>query len=154
MTDRKKKLVKILCLCAGIALVTLLACNVSINGDPTSAGGCVCISFDKWDMLRADKVVVHFQGQTYTVTDPNFVRSFAGDTLAGTYTDYCCAILDDGWVEIYRGDRLIRHMRFIDNHGALAYKADALHWVLFGDEGHAFLSQEMDKQLRQLIELG
>ena len=151
MTDRKKKWIKSACLCTGIALAVLLILNVSINGDPYSAGGCVCISFDKWDMLRADKLVVKFRGETYTITDPDFVRSFAGDTLAGTYTDYCCAILDDGWVEVYRGDRLIRHMRFIENHGALAYEADSLHWVLFGDEGHAFLSHETDKQLRQLI---
>ena len=151
MSTTKKNLIKAICLCFGIALITLLAFHVSIDGDPTSAGGCVCISFDKWDMRRADRLVIQFRGETYTITDPDFVRSFANDTLAGTYTDYCCANLNDGWVEIYRGDRLIRHMRFIENHGAFAYEADALHWVLFGDEGHAFLSHQTDKQLRQLI---
>ena len=151
MSTPKKKLIKAICLCVGILLITLLAFHVSIDCDPYSAGGCVCISFDKWDMLHADKLVIEFQGETHTITDLSFIRRFTRDTLAGTYTDYCCANLSDGSVQIYRGDRLIRDMRFIENHGAFAYKADSLHWVLFGDEGHAFLSHETDQQLRQLI---
>lgn len=115
------------------------------------AGGAVCISFDKWDMLRADKIIIGYRGETYTVTDPAFVQAFSQETLAGTYSDYCCSNLDDGWVEIYRGNRLLRRMRYIANHEAFAYEADVAHWVLFGEEGHAFLSRDMWEKLHEII---
>ena len=111
----------------------------------------MCISFDKWDMLRADRIVFCHQGETYTITDPSFVQTFSQETLSGTYSEYCCSRLDDGWVEIYRGDRLLRRMRYIENHDAFAYEADAAHWVLFGEEGHAFLSRNTAKKLHELI---
>ena len=115
------------------------------------AGGAVCISFDKWDMVRADKVVISFCGETYTITEPEFVREFSRETLSGTYSEYCCSHFDDGWVEIYRGDRLLRRMRYIANHDAFAYEADFAHLVLFGEEGHAFLSVGMRDKLREII---
>ena len=134
-----------------LILLAALFLNVSISGEPGMAGGAVCISFDKWDMLRSDKIVIGYRGETYTVTDPVFVRSFARETLAGTYSEYCCSNLNDGWVEIYRGDRLLRRMRYIANHEALAYEADAAHWVLFGEEGHAFLSKNVWEKLHEII---
>lgn len=134
-----------------LILLAALFLNVSISGEPGMAGGAVCISFDKWDMLRSDKIVIGYRGETYTVTDPVFVRSFARETLTGTYSEYCCSNLNDGWVEIYRGDRLLRRMRYIANHEALAYEADAAHWVLFGEEGHAFLSKSVWEALHEII---
>ena len=115
------------------------------------AGGAVCISFDKWDMLRADKIIIDYRGELYTVTDPEFVQTFSKETLAGTYSEYCCSNLNDGWVEIYWGDRLLRRMRYIANHDAVAYEADLTHWVLFGKEGHAFLSKDTWEKLHQII---
>ena len=131
-------------------LITLSLC-VSISGEPWMAGGTVCISFDKWDMLRADKIIIGYRGETYTVTDLKFVQSFSKETLSGTYSDYCCSNLDDGWVEIYRGDRLLRRMRYIANHEAFAYEADRTHWVLFGKEGHAFLSSDLQQKLQEIL---
>lgn len=149
MFSRKKKIiVALVCLC--LILLTLLL-NVSISGKPLDAGGAVCISFDKWDMLRADKLIIGFRGKTYTVTDPEFVQTFSKETLAGTFHEYCCSDLNDGWVEIYRGDRLLRRMRFIGNHDAFAYEADLTHWVLFGKEGHAFLSNNLRQKLLEII---
>ena len=116
------------------------------------AGGAVCVSFDKWDMMRADKIILQYRGETYVVTDLEFVRAFCSETFAGTYSEYCCSNLDDGWVEIYRGDRLLRRMRYIANHGAFAYEADMAHWVLFGKEGHAFLSGDLDQKLQEIID--
>ena len=115
------------------------------------AGGAVCISFDKWDMLRSDKIIIGYRGETYTVTNPEFVLGFSRETLAGTYSEYCCSDLDDGWVEIYRGNRLVRRMRYIANHDAFAYEADITHWVLFGKEGHAFLSKGTWEKLHEII---
>lgn len=150
MAQRKKKrMIVLLSLCL-ILLPAFFLC-VSISADPLMAGGAVCISFDKWDMLRADKIIIGYSGQTYTVTDPAFIRAFSQETLSGTYHEYCCSHQDDGWVEIYRGDRLLRRMRYIANHEAFAYEADAAHWVLFGKEGHAFLSQSTWEQLHEII---
>jgi hypothetical protein len=146
----KKRIIACL-VCLGLALLLVLFLNVSISGAPHMAGGAICISFDKWDMLRADKIIISCHGKTYTVTDPAFIRAFTQETLAGTYSDYCCANLNDGWVEIYRGDRLLRRMRYIANHDAFAYEADAAHWVLFGEEGHAFLTKETWEQLHEFF---
>ena len=133
-----------------IFLIALFLC-VGISGKPLDAGGAVCVSFDKWDMLRADKLIIGFGGQSYTVTDPEFIRAFSKETLAGTFHEYCCSNLNEGWVEIYRGDRLVRRMRYIANHEAFAYEADLTHWVLFGKEGHAFLSRDMWEKLHEII---
>lgn len=134
-----------------IFLIITLFLNASIAGEPGDAGGCISISFDKWDMQRADKVMIYYDGEQYTVTDPEFIQALTTETLAGTFSEYCCSHFEDGWIEIYRGDRLIRRMRYIENHGALAYEADIAHWVLSGEESHAFLSREVEDQLRQII---
>jgi len=146
---KKKIIIGSVCLC--LILSIALSLNVSISGEPLMAGGAVCISFDKWDMLRADKIIISNRGEIYTVTDPEFVRAFSKETLAGTYSEYCCSNLNDGWVEIYRGDCLLRRMRYIANHDAFAYEADTTHWVLFGKEGHAFLSKDVWEKLHEII---
>lgn len=148
---QKKKWIKIGLISLSLLLLIALPFSVGISGEPRMAGGAVCISFDKWGMLRADKIVIGYRGKTYTVTDPEFVRAFSQETLAGTYSDFCCSNQNDGWVEIYRGDRLLRRMRYIANHDAFAYKADAAHWVLFGKEGHAFLSGDLYNKLHEII---
>ncbi len=150
MSQKKKKIMIALVSLCLILLITL-SLNVSISGEPWMAGGAVCISFDKWDMLRADKIIICYRGETYTITDPEFVQAFSKETLAGTYSDYCCSNLDDGWVEIYRGNRLLRRMRYVANHEAFAYEADIAHWVLFGEEGHAFLSRDVWEKLHEII---
>ena len=149
MSRKKKFTIGFVCLC--LILLIPLCLNVSISGDPLTAGGAVCVSFDKQDMLRADKVIISFQGEVYTITDPGFIKSFCKETLAGTHIDYCCSTQNDGWVEIYRGNRLLRRMRYIANHDAFVYEADAAHWVFFGAEGHAFLSGEMSEKLHEII---
>lgn len=149
--SQKKKRIMIGLVSLSLILMIVLSLNVSISGEPLDAGGAVCISFDKWDMLRADKIIIGFDGETYTVTDPEFIRAFSKETLAGSFHEYCCSNLDEGWVEIYRGDRLVRRMRYIANHEAFAYEADITHWVLFGKEGHAFLSSDLRQKLQEII---
>ena len=148
MPKNKKKVIIALCACLVLAAILWLNTGVCISLD---AGGALCISFDKWDMLRADKIIVGYRGETYTVTDTEFIREFAKETLAGTFHEYCCSDEVDGWVEIYRGERLLRRMRYISNHDAFAYDADITHWVLFGKEGHAFLSKETREKLHEII---
>ncbi len=150
MSKKKNRIAIGLVSLFAILLIASSLC-VSISGEPWMAGGAVCISFDKWDMLRADKIVIGFGGETYTVTDPGFIQAFSKETLAGTFHEYCCSNLNEGWVEIYRGDRLVRRMRYIANHDAFAYEADLAHWVLFGKEGHAFLSSDLRQKLQEII---
>lgn len=148
---QKKKWIRICLVSLTLILLIVSFLCVSISGEPLMAGGAVCISFDKWDMLRADKIIIGYRGEIYTVTDFEFIQAFSKETLAGTYSDYCCSNLEDGWVEIYRGSRLLRRMRYIANHDAVAYEADITHWVLFGKEGHAFLSKDMWEKLHEII---
>ncbi len=148
---QKKKWIRICLISLTLILLIVSFLCISISGEPLMAGGAVCISFDKWDMLRADKIIIDYGGELYTVTDPEFVQAFSKETLVGTYSEYCCSNLNDGWVEIYRGDRLLRRMRYIGNHDAFAYEADLTHWVLFGKEGHAFLSKDMWEKLHEII---
>ena len=138
-----------------IAIVLLiLLLNVDIAGRPEMAGGCVCVSFDRWDMLQADKIVIEFRGQTHTVTDRNFILGFTQATMAGTYSDYCCANLQEGRIDIYRGDTLLRSMRYVENHDAVVYDEDASRWVLGGEEGHVFLTGWVKDELRKLWNMG
>ena len=150
MTRKNRLLIALAGGCA-VALMVIFVLNVSVGGAPTMAGGCICISWDKWDMMRADKVVLALSDESYTITDLELIRALAEDTLTGDYTDYCCAKAEDGWIEIYRDDRLLRRMRYIANHKALAYEADGFHWVLFGNEGHAFLEQDTIQKLGDYI---
>ena len=150
MSQKKKKII-IGLLSLFLILLIILPLNVSISGGLLDEGGVVCISFDKWNMLRADKIIISCGGETYTVTDLEFIREFSKETLAGTSREYCCSDSNDGWVEIYRADRLVRRMRYIANHAAFAYEADLSHWVLFGKEGHAFLSSDLQQKLLEVL---
>lgn len=135
-----------------LLLALILVPNVGIANGLEDAGGCVSVSFDKRDMMTADKLVIQINGEQYTTTDTDFIRAFAQETLAGTHSDYCCAKTEyDKWIEIYKGDRLIRRMRWIQNHDAIAYEADATHWVLSGEEGHSFLSDDVRRKLYEMI---
>lgn len=135
-----------------IGLIVVASLCVSVAGEPWMAGGCVSVSWDKVAMRQADRILFHIDGETYTITDPVLVQSVAEETLAGTYTDYCCAHLDAGWMEIYRGDHLLRRMRYVGgSHDTFAYEADWGHWVLFGEESHATLSRKTADALYAMI---
>ena len=137
--------------CCLVIFIAVSTRFVGIDANLKMAGGGLCISFDKWDMERANKIVVQVGDKNYTLTDLELVRAIARESVAGTYSDYCCAHSPDGWMEIYRGDKLLRRMDFMSNHGGLAYDADASHWVLFGEKGHAFLSNETRQKLETII---
>ena len=149
MDKVKKK--RIWILVSGLCIGVLLLLNVGIAGGWETDHSALCICFDKWDMMTADKVVVWDGATQYTVTDPDFVRQLTRETTVAAYNEqYCCAGETGGWIEIYKGDRLIRRMRWVQNHDMVAYEADLLHWVLFGKEGHAALSNELIEKLNEL----
>ena len=149
--DIKKLTKRLLPGCIALAVVLLLALNVSADCS-LDAGGCLSISFDKWAMTHADRLVV-FDGQKeVTITDRDFIRSFGREVASGSHKDYCCAQDDIAWAELYKGDRLICRLRYVPNHDAFAYEADLFHWVLFGTEAHSFLSDELRHQLSEYLQ--
>ena len=137
---------RVLAWCIAGAVVLLLVLNVSVDCS-LDAGGCLSVSFDKWAMTTADRLVV-FNGQKeITITDRDFLRHFGKEVASGSHKDYCCAEEEGAWAELYKGDRMICRLRYIPNHDAFAYEADLCHWVLFGAEGHSFLSDELRQNL-------
>ena len=145
---KKKRLIQLVIgLCIGIFLFL----NVGIAGGWKTDHSAICISFDKWAMMTADKVLIWNDGTLYTITDPDFVRQITRETTVAEYNEqYCCASETGGLIEIYKGDRLIRRMRWATGHSMVAYDADLLHWVFFGKEGHASLSRELIEKLNEL----
>ena len=149
MKKIKSKRILVLAICLCIAVFLFL--NVAIAGGWKTDHSALCISFDKWDMMTADKVVIWDGPDQYTVTDPEFVRQITRETTVAEYNEqYCCASETGGWIEIYKGDRLVRRMRWVTSHSNVAYEADLLHWVFFGKEGHASLSNELREKLNEL----
>ena len=133
-----------------VALVIFSA--IGCSPDMGLHGACVSISWDKQAMLSADRLVMHLPSGKYTVTDGNLVQTLAREVLTATSTeDYCCANLNSGTFLFYRGETLIRGMRFIDNHRTLVYEADGAHWVLFGKEGHCAFSSATENRLLEAI---
>lgn len=150
MNSKKHIIIISVCVCI-VILVAVLSAHIGVDADLKMAGGGLCVSFDKWDVMRADKIIIHIDDETYTLTDIELIRSIARESVAGTYSDYCCAHSPDGWMEIYRGDKLLRRMDYVSNHGGLAYHSDVTHWVFFGEQGHAFLSNETRQKLETII---
>lgn len=147
----KKIYRRILAWCITVVAVLLLVLNVSLDCS-LDAGGCLSVSFDKWAMTHADRLVVFDGHKEVTITDRDFLRSFGKEVASGSLKDYCCAREEGAWAELYRGDRLVRRLRFIPNHDAFAYEADFCHWVLFGGEGHSFLSDDLRHQLSDYLQ--
>ena len=135
-----------------LTLLLVIFSAVGCSPDMGLHGACVSISFDKQDMLAADRLVLKLPSGEYTVTDRNLVQTLAREVLTATSTeDYCCGNLNEGSFSFYRGDQLIRQMRFIQNHRTLVYGADSAHWVLFGKEGHCEFSAATEQRLCQAI---
>jgi hypothetical protein len=146
-----KNLVVSTILLAAILLLSMF-CAVGCSPDMGLHGACVSISFDKRDMLAADRLVLKLPSGEYTVTDKNLVQTLAREVLTATSTeDYCCGNLNEGFFSFYQGDKLIRKMRFIQNHRILVYETDGAHWVLFGKEGHCEFSAATEEQLCKAI---
>lgn len=152
MTDTQKRaLGRIGILCAAAVVVLFFLLNISIDCS-LDAGGCLSVSFDKWAMTHADRLVVFDGKKEVTITDRDFLRSFGKETASGSHKEYCCAGDKGAWAELYKGGQLVRKLRYIPNHDAFAYEADLAHWVLFGAEGHSFLSNELRHQLSDYLQ--
>lgn len=157
MNQKRKRILCLgVCLAAAVVLIVLPAVSAAVSMNPSDNGGCFSVAFDKAAMRSADRAVICVNEERYEISDPALVREIADQTLAATNTDLRHPNTER-WIELYRGDRLIRRMRWEDNHGGIVvYEADWLHWVFPSDsgEGLVYPSEELLAQLNALISAG
>ena len=136
-----------------LIILILLFLNVGI-GSCMTGGDCETIVFDKWSMLTADKVIIRVGEESHTVTDQEFIQQITKETLVATAADICIASQnDERWIEVYKGEKLVRKMHWRDaHHNVRVYNADGSHWIFPGstDYGVIYLSEDMLKQLGEI----
>ncbi len=146
--DKKKKLILwgsvALCLCLVFALF------VGIRVAPYE---CITVVFDKFSMKDADRVVIRVGSAAYEVTDRALVDEITDATLYAERWGQCCDENTDRWIEVYRGENLVRRMRWEANHDSvLVYEPDGGHWILGTQEpGQAYLSEELMERLEAVL---
>ena len=63
-----------------LILAIILIPDVGIASGIKDAGGCISVSFDKWDMTHADKLVIKIGAAEYITTDTDFIHQLARET--------------------------------------------------------------------------
>lgn len=154
---KKHKIVIVITMCIALLLLLgLFVANVAICINPFDSGGCISVAFDKLLMLTADRVVIRVEGSSYETTDPELIRLITSETQVATNTDLRYP-KTDRWIDIYRGDALIRSMRWSDSLDTIiVYHADSTHWVFPSYEGDGIIlpSTELINKLIEIIDAG
>ncbi len=141
----------------GIGLVCLLVfllVNAAVEANPWDSGGCFSVTFDKLAMATADRAVIVVGEERYEISDIQLVRDITEQTMCATNTDLCCSSRGNRWIEIYRGESLVRRMRWEEFHDSvIVYEADLTHWVFPSSDGHGLvsLSDELLAELKAVI---
>lgn len=157
--DRNWDLVILACVCPVVLL--FLCCGlVSCNLFSRDAGACLAISpFGRLELLGVDKAVVAVDGEAVTVTDPELLGRIVDETKVATHANVCdgCCMKERS-IQLYRGDRLVRSMKWIDGHDSIrVYEADLTHWIFqevgagFRQTGYVELSDELIRELEGLF---
>ena len=152
MTRNKKRILFAALIGCAIILIPLSLCCVACR-ITDEAGGCIAVVFDKQDVKNADRIVLRDGDTVITLAEPTLVRDLASEFVVANRSGLC-GYYRDRWMEIYRGDRLVRNIHWNDHDDLVtAYEADAGHWVLFGgDKGQIQLSDEIVDTINALIE--
>lgn len=151
----KKWFVTILCIALVVMIISQFVA-VNVKGLITEAGGCISIAFDKHAMRRADRIVLHRDNISVTITDESLVHELSNTLMVADKTDLKASFGND-WIEIHDGDQLIRRMRW-GQAGHInrveVYKADPSHWIWpsTDQQGLVFLSDELAEKLTSIIE--
>ena len=144
----------------GVLVVAFLCCGLAscnlLSGD---VGKCLAISpFGKLELLGVDKAVVTVDGEAVTVTDPALLERIVDATKVATHANVCDDSMKDRTIELYRGDRLVRSMKWSDCAGMLrVYEADLTHWIFqevgagYRQTGYVELSDELIRELDGLF---
>lgn len=156
--ENKKRFTK-LKIAIGAALLCVLVVlylNVGIASDIGGSGGCISIVFDKFSMLFADRAVICVGKERYEITDRDLIHQITKETMCAGNTDLCYPKNINRWIEIYRGDTLVRRMQWRDDdfeEMVIAYQADGLHWISPSYDGHGivFISDELLAELNKVI---
>ena len=111
--------------------------------------------FGRLELLGVDRAVVTVDGESVTVTDAQLLGRIVDETTVATVADICdgCC-LKDRTIDLYRGDKLVRSMKWIDGHdNVLVYKADLTHWMFppSAKAGRVILSKELVSALEALF---
>ena len=151
---KNRKRLWIIAACITVCAVTAaLLCCVACRATVNEGGGCVAVVFDKHEVRNADRIVLQDGDTVITLTDSTQVRALASEFVVANRSGLC-GYYRDRWMEIYRGDKLVRNIHWNDHDDLVTvYEADAGHWVLFGsDKGQIQLSDEMEERINTLIE--
>lgn len=143
-----------------VLLVAFLCCGlVSCNLLSGDYGACLAISpFGRLELLGVDKAVVTVDGETVTVTDGELLSRIVDETKVATHANVCDDSMSVRTIKLYRGDRLVRSMKWSDCAGMLrVYEADLTHWILqelgagYHQTGYVELSDELIRELEALF---
>ena len=138
-------------LCCGLASANL------INGGP---GKCVSIApFGRLEILGIDKAVITVGDEAVTVTDPELLSRIVDETKVATLSYTCTSCnVKDRTIDLYRGDKLVRSMKWYDcQDGVRVYDADLTHWIFpelgagMPEGGYVELSQDLVGALKALF---
>ena len=95
-----------------------------------ASGDCIAVVFDKAAVLGSDKIVYVVGNKEVTISNPDSVKKIAKEFVVANRAGLCNS-LDNRYMYIYNGDKLVRSMRWrcceeiVD-----IYEEDSLHWLL------------------------
>ena len=150
----KRQIVGCCTIIACLVIVCLLMLiHVDVCFNTRDGGGCISVTFDKLQMMNADRAVIRVGDKSYEITDDELIRQITAETRVATNTDLCNHNTDR-WIDIYCGDTLIRSMMWENNHdGIIVYHADICHWVIPSDSGLGIVypSEALLQKLEEII---
>lgn len=133
-------------------IIFFICCGLSAS-NPKSK--CLAISpFGKLEIMGIDKAVITVDGETVTVTDTELLNRIVDETKVATEAVSCDHGLKDRTIDLYRGDKLVRSMKWYDCQDLVrVYDADLTHWIFSPatEAGYVELSKELVKDLEALF---
>lgn len=110
--------------------------------------------FGRLELLGVDKAVITIDGESVTVTDAELLGRIVDETTIANEAYSCEHGSKDRSIDLYRGDKLVRSMKWYDcTDFVRVYDADLIHW-LFPPEaqaGYAELSRDLVRSLEALF---
>ena len=151
---------KVIILCTILTAVLLFfSLYAEVRMTISGQGKCFSVAFfETQKMAAADRIVIKGNGKEITITDTEVVRELAEQTTVATHANLGCA--EDRQIEVYRGNKLIRSMKWGSCcHAVKVYETDVSHWLfsptdlenLNRNSGWVFLSNEMVDTLNALL---
>lgn len=133
--------------------VIILWSSIGIGCNLNDDDGCFSITFDKFFMNTANRIVLRVGDKSYESTDTELVRKVTSETLLATNTHLCPGVGTHGWIDIYWGPIRVRSMCWTSE-GIVVYEAGVLHWIFTGEDGIGLIhpSGELSRMLTDLMQ--